>query len=921
MVLQVAEFPPQLPPAFNGIPLNGGRTHAVSVSPVDRRTAIISTQFGGLWKTTDGGDHWVHLSALPTVFSADVQHGPNGRTVVAALFWDNKVDNGGGIWVSRNGGSTWSRPPSGAVPTDARTPDRTAAWGIAKAPDDDFTWYVGTDYGIATSRDDGATWTHSRIEPTTAVIADKMQDSVRSLLAFPNGNVLAMVRDGIHRSDDRGATWRKIRAGYFGFWEGAGWNKLDRSPYWPYAFVLQDYSTLLFYELSADRWTALALPTGGGSRSPFVRTAKAYISGDYTTIWVGQGLRTIYATRKRVGSIKALQPDDWSIVGRAEGLHDDTGDLGVDGSWKPTMLGCDGGVFKPDTVNVLGDITKWKSAATPGSRLNSYQITDLGGTNVFSDGRTATTLYFATQDNAIWASTDGGNTWPNSDCAEGFHVEVQKTAAPNDAVTVAYGKVGCGPSASMFSDPGLVNQRAVPDVDASGAALANMGQAFYLKPRYWIRFRSPMGIPPPPGEIWISSDNGASWRRRFTTTLGPAGPFQRTKAHYPASYMKAYLAVGTGETNSDGSGRIGLLRLYSLLRDRVDNIGEDDIIELPNAGSLGIRATEFDWQAVFGVHPKEWRLVIAPDIVNGDIKITRDGGATWTTNAQLTNLVTKSGSLHMYKGPYFMQVTHIGFDPYNDQRIMVGTRDAGIVVSDDDGATWTTIPGSERVLYCTGFFFRSDGSVIVSTYGRGLWRITQRICCLSPGTFAYRTVSAAAGFLRLPFGVRSAPTQWIEETVREHDVKPDDEELREPRGRDLPHRPRVVVRTNLAVMGTAVLDSDGRLEVWGKGFDPAFDPPILLLDGKAVTPENWRVEPNGTVSASLIVPADLSNGEHRLEVRQGDGSRARASSTLFVKAQIDDHLDEPSESRFVVQPLDPDDDSDDIEGHSNNRRE
>ena len=36
----------------------------------------------------------------------------------------------------------------------------------------------------------------------------------------------------------------------------------------------------------------------------------------------------------------------------------------------------------------------------------------------------------------------------------------------------------------------------------------------------------------------------------------------------------------------------------------------------------------------------------------------------------------ESGNLLMYKHPYHMQVTHISFDPYDENRILVGTRDA-----------------------------------------------------------------------------------------------------------------------------------------------------------------------------------------------------------------------------------------------------
>lgn len=51
------------------------------------------------------------------------------------------------------------------------------------------------------------------------------------------------------------------------------------------------------------------------------------------------------------------------------------------------------------------------------------------------------------------------------------------------------------------------------------------------------------------------------------------------------------------------------------------------------------------------------------------------------------------------------------------------TRDSGVIISEDGGNNWTTIPNSEKILYITNFFFKRNNKVIVSSYGRGLWII------------------------------------------------------------------------------------------------------------------------------------------------------------------------------------------------------
>ena len=93
--------------------IGGGRVHSISVHPTKPGHIIVANQFCGLWKTEDGGSTWFHLDGLLTVFVRDVTYTPDGKTVIATLERDNQVNNGGGIWVSRDEGESWNRPSSG----------------------------------------------------------------------------------------------------------------------------------------------------------------------------------------------------------------------------------------------------------------------------------------------------------------------------------------------------------------------------------------------------------------------------------------------------------------------------------------------------------------------------------------------------------------------------------------------------------------------------------------------------------------------------------------------------------------------------------------------------------------------------------------------------------------------------------------
>jgi photosystem II stability/assembly factor-like uncharacterized protein len=915
----VSERPPALPDSFWGFNLNGGRTQAISVNPRNRDEVVIATQFGGLWRTTDGGARWRHLNGLNEVFVHDVQFGPDGATLVATVGRNNYEDHRGGIWVSRDNGATWSRPSSSRLPASTRIPDRPVAYGVAVDPDDGRRWYAGTDYGVARSADNGATWTHVEVDGGIVVEGDKRQQAVQAVLPFPGGSILAMTRRGVYRSDSRGAagSWTRVRNEGFGFYENIGWNKMDRSPYWPYAFILKDYTTLYLYELGSGNWTAIPLPAGAGSRGPFVRVGKPSFSGGYITIWVGQGTRALRVTRKRIGSLRVIAADDWTIFGRGEGVHDDMGDLGLDAEYRPVMIGSDGGVYKPDPE----DAARWINAAPAGSGMNSYLITDLAGVNVEDDGVVTTSLHYATQDNAVWGSLDNGASWPNVDCCEGFHIEGPRTASTGADVTMAYGRVGAGYSGSRMSDQGLADQTNVSDAIAGGGTLQSQfcdtatppncemkfdaGQAFYLKPGYWLRVRGPSGANQ---QVLISTDDGATWRQRFDLAVNAAGVFQRTKAHYPASYAKAYLPVFTGAANPDGSMKIGLLRLYSLTRNTVTPLGASAVIELPSNGSLGQRATEFDWQAVFGAHPKQWRWVIAPDIVNGDVKVTRDGGRSWTTDAELTSLVTKNGALRLWDGgAYSMQVTHIAFDPYREDRVLVGTREAGVICSNDGGASWGRVPKSERILYVTGFQFKPGGSVIVSTYGRGLWSLKAKAAACVGGRPPRESSSSVATGTVAVIPRESIPIGVLDTDVAgavglSDAIEPDEEERSEPPPVD-PDRPRLVVTTSVFTQGGPVLGDDERIEITAYGFAP--EGIEVTLDDKPINVKGSISRIDKGVRIALDMPAELGYGAHRITVAQRVGGEERRAAIEFRKVHRDEHLGEPEDKDKGARELSP----------------
>jgi photosystem II stability/assembly factor-like uncharacterized protein len=708
--MRLREFPPDLPLSFYDLPVNGGRVISIAVHPEDDNEILVASEFGGIWKTDDGGDTWRHLSTLRALWARDVAYANGGLTIVATLLRDNRVDNGGGIWISRNGGLHWSRPATAAPPANARVPTRISGRGISVSSDGRVV--AGTDYGVAVSADGGRSWSHRMVETVSPLAPDLLQNTAFSVLALPGDRVIVTTRTGVYRSDDGGGIWNSIRSGDFRFYDG--FKSLDVSPIdSDKVFLLQDYTTLLLYEVESDVWTTIPLP-GGRSRGPFIRAARSRGRAARIDLWAGLGASLYKLAGRDLASIKTATATDWVEIGRAQGLHDDAGYLALDAAGYPVLYGSDGGLFRPQNR----DATQWERGASAGQGWNSLQIADLGGTNVYDadSRRYRSSLYFATQDNSIWASPDDGVTWPAYSGIEGSHIEVRRDAPADADVTVAYGELG-GP---LFADANLANPRPVPNLDESGNEIGGMEAAFLTSPGIWMRGRSSPGAVP---QLWVSENNGENWYKRAEIALQWQGvPL------VSGSPPMAFIPVLGGTPAADGRQRIGFVRIPDLLRRSVRSITEADVEYLPDDGSLGVRGTMWDWQAVLGVHPTDPNLLIAPDINNGVVRVSRDGGATWPTDAGLTDAVTEGGTLLLWDGgPYQMQVMHISFDPYVAGRILVGTREAGIKLSEDGGATWTTVARSHGALYVTGFFFRRDGTIVVSAYGRGLWTLDSRV--------------------------------------------------------------------------------------------------------------------------------------------------------------------------------------------------
>jgi hypothetical protein len=124
---------------------------AIAVDPSD--TATMYASFGNaVYKTTDGGRSWVNTSnVIATAFIASIAVHPRRQNIVYAATLPRFDDNSGGLYVSADGGATWTLNPSlGHVALNSLTFD----------PFSPSTIYAASNgQGVFRSTDAGQTWT------------------------------------------------------------------------------------------------------------------------------------------------------------------------------------------------------------------------------------------------------------------------------------------------------------------------------------------------------------------------------------------------------------------------------------------------------------------------------------------------------------------------------------------------------------------------------------------------------------------------------------------------------------------------------------------------------------------------------------------------------------------------------------------
>ena len=462
-----------------------GRMQAIDIDPADPNFAVVASDHGGAWSTTDGGANWTRYDNLFPTGLMDVAICPTNRQVIvitaSASTGTSLATDQGGIWRTDNGGTSWTRPAYN-VPQN-----RFNAYGISFQPGvaNCGTVFIGTDFGLAQCSSNATTCTNIVVPITTG------GDQVFSLVAHASGIVDVHTNFGHRRYD--GTVFSPVRypvnqpPGTQGLPNGffANTHTMTIAPQNPNVIIgvsqqlvpdTNPTGNLVFgpgaQAFESDdggaTWTALGNPTFDQNGRPAFVFAVPSRTGNANQfdLYVGDRVDIFRqtcteaggtGTRCAVGNPADFPPlpPPWEFVtlrqsgtcGRA-GVspcgHQDPSDIVFNPTTNcPLYIAGDGGVLKllaGRPTATCGQTGDYDVTAGTIPALQLYEITG----QVHPGGTIRTDLFFSTQDNDIWASASGGDVWDANVEFEGAGLQIAHSMADRtNTLLTAYTCAGC----------------------------------------------------------------------------------------------------------------------------------------------------------------------------------------------------------------------------------------------------------------------------------------------------------------------------------------------------------------------------------------------------------------------------------------------------------------------------------------------
>lgn len=686
----------------------GGRTYSLAVNPANADIVIAATESGGLKKTINRGLSWRHLTNFPCRALIDIAYtDATGNNIIATTKDDFKAVNGAGIWRSEDGGNSWVQCPVTFDNPAASCNGRLICWNIAKSRN---RILIATMCGIAVSTDGGRSFTHKSVAG--------LESAFFSIAASGN-RVIIGGSAGVFHSENEGDDFTKETTGIGNVsdFHAVTWSD-EFGAGVPVAYAVNRTANLFFSRDGGQSWNpipTIAPASIGCGGSQFITVMKS-----------GTGVQSLYFGN-RCGAylmvcsrIRGGGNYDFSYTNRWVTLNFEHGtdcyQMVFDKSTTPAvayMLATDGGVEGANDRNGLS----WRSIGKAATGFNALQVIDVKGQEVATWLGRSQTLYFGTQDNALWASNNGGRSFPYFTGAEGDNFQMVRMASSYATTQINFS--ACGPCKNKVSKPLFQNEvlwNNTPNFITT---------PYILKEGVLIQYHGASAS----GSQGISIIRNADGRWRNLVDLpgdfSGAPKLSRTSAAY-------VLYQGIRSRNSDPVTGADTVKLV-----KVNNFDETGTLTptvsyagMANFGTFGVMATVgLPGNEVYDVDYNNPNNLIAADYLSQKMKRSKNGGDRWEDLDELTRMITDDGRLNFRYSNIagglgrYTQACLVSYHPDISGFVIVATQEGGVFFSSDNGDNWVKIPGSENINTASSAYWAGTNKIYLSSYGRGLWEI------------------------------------------------------------------------------------------------------------------------------------------------------------------------------------------------------
>lgn len=204
-----------------------GRIADIAIDPKNQNIWYTAVASGGVWKTKNSGTTWIPLTEKEKFFSTGcITIDPTNSNTVWLGTGENNggrhIGIGQGVYVSHDGGKTWKN--KGLKKSEhiskiiINSENANEIWVAAQGP----LWSSGGERGLYKTTDGGTTWklvlSDNEWTGVTDIVIDPRNEKVLYAATWQRHRNVASYMGGgpgtaIHKSIDGGETWTKLKTG------------------------------------------------------------------------------------------------------------------------------------------------------------------------------------------------------------------------------------------------------------------------------------------------------------------------------------------------------------------------------------------------------------------------------------------------------------------------------------------------------------------------------------------------------------------------------------------------------------------------------------------------------------------------------------------------------------------------------------